>query len=161
MSVYSVSPVLMNGFSMVTATPGVNDPEVGTVARSGDEEFIFVYNDGASDISKGYGATLSGVTGYSVTVSSTTSVDIAIGVCVHATLTTGTYGWLMKKGFCNFKATPDSVVSAGARLILGDNGVWGQASTASNVSNTGNGIYGKCVAATGSAGTGVGYFSIY
>lgn len=161
MSVYNVGPVAFGSVSMVTATLGTNDPEVGTIRRDGDEEYVFVYNDGGSQISKGFGATVSAVTGYSVTVSTTTAIDVAIGVCVHATLTTGTYGWLLKRGFCNFKATPDSGVSAGARMYLGADGVWAQPSSSSNISNTGNSIYGKCVVATASAGTGVAFFQIY
>lgn len=162
MTVYSLAPVQMNGVSMVTGSLGVNDPEVGTIVRAGDEEYIFVYNAGNSQISPGYLAVVSAVTGYSVTVSSVAaSGDIPVGVCVHATLTTGTYGYLLKKGFCNFKATADSGVVAGARLIPGDDGVWGSPTTTSNVSNTQNSAYGKCMVATASAGTGVGYFSIY
>jgi hypothetical protein len=152
----------MGSVSMVTATLGVNDPEVGTICREGDEEYIFVYNDGGAQISKGYGATVSLNTGYSVTVSSVAgNNDQAIGVCVHNTLTTGTYGWLLKRGFCNFKASPDSIVSAGFRLMLGTDGVWGSPSTTSNISGTQIVTFGKCVAATASAGTGVAYFAIY
>lgn len=161
MTVSSVSPVRFGVVSMVTATLGPNDPEVGTVVREDDEEYIFVYNAGNSQISVGYGAVVSAVTGYSVTVSSLTGIDFPIGVCKHATLTTGTYGWLMKKGFSNFKATPDSGTTAGDRLVLGADGVWGAASVASNVSNTGGNVFGKAMITTVSAGTGVGYFSIY
>ena len=154
MSVYNVSPVAFGSVSMVTASLGANDPEVGTVRRVGDEEYVFVYNAGNSQVSVGYGATVSAVTGYSVSVSSVAS-DFAIGVCVHATLTTGTYGWLMKKGFGNFKAAADSSVAAGAGLILGADGVWASPSATSGP------VFGKCMIATASAGTGVGYFSIF
>lgn len=108
--------------SQVTDTLGVNDPEVGTRLRYDDEDYIFVYNAGNSQISKGQAAIVSAVTGYSVTVSSVTSVDFAVGVVKHATLTTGTYGWLLTKGFGKVQAHADVSFAAGALAILADNG---------------------------------------
>jgi hypothetical protein len=161
MSVYSVAPIRFGSVSMVTLTRGANDPEVGTIIREGDEEYIFVYNAGNSQISKGYGATVTAVSGYSVTVSSVANEDFAVGICVHATLTTNTYGWLMKKGFANFKASADSTVTAGGRIALGTDGVWYQPTVSSNVSNLQSPVFGKVMVGTASAGTAVGYFSIY
>lgn len=108
--------------SQVTSSLGVNDPEVGTRLRYGDEDYIFVYNAGNSQISPGYAAIVSAVTGYSVTVSSTTSVDFAIGVVKHATLTTGTYGWLLTKGFGKVTAEANMSFAAGALAILAADG---------------------------------------
>lgn len=161
MTYYDNSQVRFGSVSMVTATLGANDPEVGTIVRSGDEEYILVYNAGNSQISKGYGAVCSAVTGYSVTVSSLTGIDYPIGLCVHATLTTGTYGYLMKRGFGIFKSTPDSGTTAGDRIILGTDGVWGAASVASNVSNTGGNVFGKVMVGGASGVTCTGYFAIY
>lgn len=147
---------------MVTTALGPNDPEVGTVVREGDEEYIFVYNTGNSEIPPGYGATVSAVTGYSVSVSTTAGVDIPVGVCKHATLTTGAYGFLLKRGFSAFKAPANSAVTVADRLALGADGVWSAVPTVSNVSNTYNSIYGKVVQAnTASAGTGTAFFSIF
>ena len=159
MSVYDNNQVHFSGLSMVTATLGINDPEVGAVRRDGDEEYIFVYNAGNSQINPGYGAIVSAVTGYSVTLSSVSgNGDFPIGICRHATLTTGTYGWLMKKGFTNFKATADSAAVAGNQLVMGDDGVWGTKTISTGyIGNT----FGKVMIATASAGTGVGYFAIY
>lgn len=110
------------GVSQVTQTLGPNDPEVGTRLRSGDEDYIFVYNAGTTQISPGYAAILSAVTGYSVTVSSTTSVDFAVGFVKHATLTTGTYGWLLTKGFGKMTAEANMSFAAGALAILAADG---------------------------------------
>ena len=108
MTHYANRPVLFAPISMVTATLGANDPEPGYRATVGDEDYVFVYNAGNSQISPTYGAVLSAVSGYSVTVSSVTSVDFLIGVCKHATLTTATYGWLMTRGFCQVELSTNN-----------------------------------------------------
>jgi hypothetical protein len=145
------------GVSMVTATPGVNDPEVGTRLRYGDEDYVFVYNAGNSQISTGYGAILSAVTGYSVTVSSTTSVDLCVGVVKHATLTTGTYGWLLTKGFGKVVAQADASFAAGALPILAADGtVTNRTISTGFVGN----ILGKTMGAIASAGSGDCYISV-
>ena len=158
MSVYGIAPVRFGSVSMVTATLGVNDPEVGTVVQEGDEEYIFVYNAGNSQISVGQGATVSAVTGYSVTVSSTTMIDEPVGVCKHATLTTGTYGWLMKKGFGPAVAPTSSGLAAGQLLVLGGDGVWAVKSISTDAPAA---VYGKVMQATGSAGVGTAFLKIF
>lgn len=108
--------------SAVTASPSV---EVGRERKVGDESYVYVYNNGGEDIDPGLGAILSGVTGYSVTVSSVTSADFLVGVCKHATLTTGTYGWLMTRGFSSVEMIATSgTVAAGGLLELGADGAF-------------------------------------
>jgi hypothetical protein len=124
MTVYSASPIRFAGVSQVTASLGANDPEVGACIREGDEEYIFVYNTGSNaQINPGHAAVLSGVTGYSVTVSSV-SMDLAIGVCKHATITTGAYGWLCKKGFVAVEMGANYSCVTGQLLELGVDGVF-------------------------------------
>lgn len=122
MAVYGISPVLFGSVSMVTSSLGPNDPEVGTTRREGDEEYLFVYNTGSSTIGVSYGAVCSGVSGYSVTVSSTTSVDLLMGVCKHVAIPTGSYGWLMTKGFCQVEMEADNSAAAGQLLALAADG---------------------------------------
>lgn len=124
MSVYGIAPVRFGSVSMVTATLGANDPEVGTVVEEGDEKYIFVYNAGNSQISVGNGATMSGVTGYSVTVSSVTAADLFVGVCKHATLTTGTYGWLLTRGFSQVQLGANDSCTTGGVLTVGVDGTF-------------------------------------
>jgi hypothetical protein len=121
MSVYSIQANFA-GVSQVTSSLGPNDPEVGTRLRSGDEDYLFVYNAGNSQINPGHAAIVSAVTGYSVTVSSVTSVDFAVGFVKHATLTTGTYGWLLTKGFGSIEAEASASFAAGALAILAADG---------------------------------------
>lgn len=117
MAFYGVAPVAFESVSAVTATPSV---EVGTRRHEGDEHYVYVYNAGNSQISPGYGTTVSGVSGYSVTVSTTTSIDLAIGFVKHATLTTGTYGWLVTQGFTPVECVQS--ISAGGLLVLAADG---------------------------------------
>lgn len=159
MSVQSLSPVRFGSVSMVTGTLGPNDPEVGTVAREGDEEYIFVYNTGNSQISVGNGAVVSAVTGYSVTVSSLTHTDVPVGVCKHATLTTNTYGWLLRQGFGPAKA--GSALVAGDLVCLGVDGTWvAKLATTAYSQVIMPAVYGKCmVSATTGANADV-YFKL-
>lgn len=130
MSVYNEGPIRFSSISMVTATLGTNDPQVGERTREDDEEYVFVYNTGNSQISVGRAAVLSGVTGYSVTVSSVTAVDFAVGVCKHATLTTATYGWLVTKGFTQVQLGADDSATTGSVLRLALDGGFALASNA-------------------------------
>jgi hypothetical protein len=110
--------------SQVTASLGSKDPKVGTRIQEGDEEYIFVYNTGANaQINPGHCAVLSGVTGYSVTVSSV-SADLAVGICKHATITTGAYGWLMTRGFAPVEMGANYSCATGALLEIGVDGVF-------------------------------------
>ena len=110
MSFEGLAPIRFESVSAVTAT---NTVDLGTRAVDGGNEYVYVYNAGNSQISKGFAAVLSATTGYSVTVSSTTQVDIALGMVKNATLTTGTYGWLMIKGFATFCAGANDSFAAG------------------------------------------------
>ena len=122
MTHYANRPVLFAGKSMVTASLGANDPEPGYRMTDGDEDYVFVYNAGASDIEPSYGAVLSAVSGYSVTVSSTTSVDFLVGVCKHATIAAGSYGWLFSRGFVDVEMEADNSAAAGQLLTLAEDG---------------------------------------
>lgn len=146
------------GVSLVTATRGVNDPQVGDVWRNGDEDYIFVYNAGNSQISTGQCATISGVTGYSVTVSTVTGADLIVGVCHHATLTTGTYGWLARKGFVRVKMGASDSCVTGQVLTVGVDGTWALKSQATGY--VGN-VNAKSVESIASAASGYAYVSIF
>lgn len=159
MPVYSQSPIRFGSVSMVTATLGTNDPEVGTVITEGDEEYIFVYNNGTSQISVGRGAVVTAVTGYSVTVSSVTHTDVPVGVCKHATLTTGTYGWLLRKGFG--PALAGSALVAGDLVCLGADGGWvAKLATTAYSQVVMPAVYGKCMVSAAAGSSADVYFSM-
>lgn len=160
MAYESVGPVIFGGISMVTSSLGSNDPEVGTVKVEGGREYVFVYNDGGEDINPGYGCVLqSGASGYSVTVSAVTSADIVVGVVRHATLTTGTYGWAVRRGITNIEMNATSgTVAAGDLIEIGANGDFNP------VSNTTGNLapaLGKALEAIVSSASGSAYISCY
>ncbi len=148
---HSLSPIRFGTASLVTASLGPNDPKVGDRARIGDEDYLFVYNNGGASINAGHAVTVSAVTGYSVTVSTTVSAMVAVGVCKHATITTGAYGWVVTRGFSSYEA--GGVVSASENLSVAADGVWVTSSGITGI------IYGKAMVATGSGGSASAYFS--
>jgi hypothetical protein len=158
MTHYANRPVLFAGKSMVTASLGVNDPEPGYRMTDGDEDYVFVYNAGESDIAPSYGAVMSAVSGYSVTVSSTTSVDFLVGVCKHATLTTGTYGWLVTRGFTQVEMEADNSCTAGQILALAEDGEFALKSNSTGYPTP---AVGKAMEAIASAGSGTAFISVY
>lgn len=161
MSFYSDHPVAFGSVSMVTATLGPNDPELGTVRWQGNEAYILVYNGSATDIAPGLAATVTGVSGYTVTVSTVTDIDIPVGVCKHATLTSSTYGWLMIRGFAPIQASAAIAISPPNRVICGTNGFFTNVIASVATTSPYGVVVGKCVASAASASTtGMAYFSL-
>jgi hypothetical protein len=153
MTFYSADPVRFGlTLSGTTTSLGANDPEVGTRVSAGDEDYVFVYNAGNSEIAPGNGAVLSAVTGYSVTVSSVAG-DLLAGVCKNATLATGAYGWLVTKGFTAVEMDADSAASAGDILQLAADGTFEvQSGAVPHV--------GKAMEAASSGASGMAYISV-
>jgi hypothetical protein len=119
MGFYSNTPIMFGGISNVTATRG-KDPEPGMRVCYNGVDYVFVYNAGTTQISKGNVAVIAtATTGYSVTVSSAV-YGIPVGVCVHATLTTATYGWLAYRGTVEVSAP--SACAQGSSIATGANG---------------------------------------
>lgn len=158
MTHYANRPVSFAGVSMVTTSLGTNDPEPGYRITEGDEDYVFVYNAGNSTINVGKGAVLSAVTGYSVTVSSTTSADFLVGVCKHESLATGAYGWLVTRGFTSVEMGGTSgTVAAGGLIELGDDGEFYPVSN-----TTANGpVVGKAMEAIVSSASGQAFINVY
>lgn len=163
---HAVDPIAFESVSAVTATPSV---DLGTRRVYGGEEYVYVYNDTGTQISKGYGAVMSGHTGMSVIISSPTFFGACIGVVKHATLTSATYGWLLTRGFTDVKMHADSSGVAGQPIRLGLNGTFvdvaNQATltTAFSQATAPFGLMpiGVCVQATASAGTGYAYVKCF
>jgi hypothetical protein len=155
MAFNSNGPIITESVSAVTATPST---DLGTRVTVNGKTYQYVYNAGNSQISPGYGAIVSGVSGYSVTVSSTTSADFCMGFVEHATLTTGTYGWLLQEGFCNVHAAGNVAAAAGALIGLAADGAIAPKTISTGF--MGNAV-GKAMAAIGSGVSGAAFVRVF
>ncbi len=157
---YSAAPIRFGSLSMVTATLGSNDPNMGD--RCIDEngrEYRFVYNYGTT-ANVGHGVVAAtAATGYSVIVSSVTAADLVVGVVRHAPITTGAYGWVVTKGVTpvQMMATSGSVAENGL-IEIAANGFFAPISN-----TTGNfaPVIGKALAAIVSSASGNAFISCY
>lgn len=149
----SISPVLFGTPSMTTATLGNNDPEIGTRANYNGAEYVFVYNNGGTQISVHQGATITATSGYSVTVSSVTGSDALAGVCVHNTIAASAYGWLLTKGWAVVEMGANNSAAAGETLALGTDGKFARKVSA-NTDIMGSTDCGKIMSAIASGGSG-------
>jgi hypothetical protein len=157
MSVYD-SLAHFGTVSMVTATLGPNDPEVGLKRIVGDEEYIFCYNAGNSQATPGDVCTVSAVSGWSITVSTVTAVDLAAGVVKHATLTTATYGWLMTRGFGQVNMDANNSVAAGGLLVCGTDGKFFNQTISTGIPSR---PIGKAMAAIASGASGTAFITVW
>jgi hypothetical protein len=157
MTEYGNRPVRFAGVSMVTASLGANDPEVGSRTVHDGEEYVFVYNVGSSTANIGHACIVSAVSGYSVTVSSVTNVDFAVGVVKHSALATGEYGWLMTRGFMEIEMSPDNSAAVAQMLFLGPDGGF---AGVSNLTLVGSPSIAKAMEAMASGASGTAYVSI-
>lgn len=157
MSIFANEPIRFAGVSMVTASLGTNDPEVGARTTHNGEEYVFVYNVGSSTANIGHACIVSGVSGYSVTVSSVTNADFAVGFVKHSGLATGEYGWLMTRGFMEVEMSPDNSAAVGQMLNLGPDGGLAQVS---NTTGQASVYLAKAMEAMASGASGTAYVSV-
>lgn len=113
----SVGPIQMESVSNVTAT---NSVQLGTRITYQGEDYVYCYNAGNSSAPAGFGMIISGLSGNSVTVSSTAETDIPHCFVKHATAATATYFWGLVRGVV--QAQVNSTMATGVPIILGTNG---------------------------------------
>lgn len=157
----------MNGLSPIrfvspsfttTGSLGPNDPNVGDVLEYGNERYVFVYNNGATQALVGDGVVLSAVSGYSVTVSSTTSVDLLVGVVKHATLPASGYGYVCTRGFTQVNMGANLSAAAGGLLILAADGKFSNKTISTGWVAPANV---KAMGAIASGASGTAYISVW
>lgn len=155
---HSVGPVRFASVSMVTATLGANDPKPGETCTVLGEQYLFVQNIGSSTAGVSKCVTVSGVSGYSVTVSTTTSVDYVVGVVKHADIATGSYGWVMTKGFCQIQMQADNSAAAGQQVTVAADGLFALKSNSTGYPAP---SLGKVMAAVASGASATAYISLF
>lgn len=154
---YGLSPIRFVSPSFTTNTLGPNEPKVGDLIQSGNETLRFVYNGGGTQISTGQGCILTGVSGFTVTVSSTTSVDLLVGVCKHATIAASYYGYVVVNGFTPVVLSANVSATAGQLLILADNGNFIQKTISTGFVSPG---LVKCMDAIATSASGIAYVNL-
>lgn len=88
-------------------------------------EYIYCFNASNSQLSQGQFVVLAtNVSGYSVTITNATSVDIGVGMVRNTTIPTAGFGWIMSKGFAGISTDNASFVTNQC-LLLGVNGNFG------------------------------------
>lgn len=152
-----LSPIRFVSPSFVTNSLGPNDPNVGDVAVYGNEKYRFVYNVGSSTANVGDGVIVSAVSGYSVTVSSVTGVDLLVGVVKHAAIATGYYGYVVTNGFSQVNMGADLSAAAGALLVLAADGKFTAKTISTGYVGQGNV---KAMGAIASGASGTAYISV-
>lgn len=154
--------LFVDSASAVTATLPAGY-EVGMVRHEGADVYQLLYNAANSAINPTYGAvmTLTSTSGYSVTVSSVSATNVGMGIVKHATVTTGTYGWFLKRGVTNFENDVNTACVAGDGLVMGTGGTFKGASMISGQSSDIGiiNICGVAASAVASGGSGLAYFN--
>lgn len=119
-SLNSVAPICFESVSAVTLTPSI---QLGTRRSDSGIDYIYVYNNGNSQISQGLMGNIQAASmnsGYSVTVSNAASQvggPLVVGVAHNATFPTAAYGWLATRGVV-YGAPDASQVSANSNVEL-------------------------------------------
>ena len=126
MTYRSVSPVVEESVSQVTASPSV---EPGTRRFEKGEEYVYCYNSGGGQASVNLGVKfVTGASGYSIAATSLTDVfNPCVGVVKHSTMAAGDYGWVMTKGFATVKLVSASTADY-KQIALGAAGSFIEAS---------------------------------
>ena len=123
MSIDGIKQLHTESVSNTTLTPST---DLGTVRWKNQNEYVYAYNAGNSEIPPGIGVIVTGVTGASMTLTSVTQVSPAFGVVENATFATAAYGWVLTKGFVKLEVHANSAIATGDNLVLGVAGVWSE-----------------------------------
>ena len=147
MSFNSATPIIYGGISSVVSSIGGKYPEPGTRVVYDGNEYMYVKNEGTTQASPGmYLTAQAGSSNYSCTITGVASYETPVGVVRHATMTTGTYGWVLTKGYG--VAYVSASVAAGINLeTVVDTGLWTTAVTGT--------VWGKLLSAASTAGSNI------
>jgi hypothetical protein len=154
---YSVGPISFESVSNVTATPSV---QLGQVRFHDGEYYEYVF--AAKELPVGYGAVYSGPSGHTCVTTGAVSGEHCAGWVKNATISSGSYGWLLKKGVVDAKNNRASTApSVNQVAYLGsDGGFINDALVVTSAIDHGH-IVGKVLSAGASGGTGASLSLLY
>lgn len=111
---YGFQQAFMESISNVTATRSV---ELGAIRFHDGEYYEYVH--AAKELPQGYGAVKTGTSGKTCIATGSVSGELCAGFVKHATIASGSYGWLLVKGVVdakNGRAGTAPVINQVARL---------------------------------------------
>lgn len=94
------------------------------------EEYVYVYNAGATDANVGLAMVMSGLSGYSLTISSISGQDVPMCVVKHATILASGFGWGLVRGITPIQTA--STMATGAIAYLSDQGTFATFAVSAN-----------------------------
>lgn len=112
-----ISPISFESVSNVTATPSV---QLGTRRVVNGEEYVYFYNNTGSSVTAGMAMTCSGLSGYSLTRSTTADTDLVVCFNKHAAVPAGSYAWGLVRGL--IQAEFNSTMVTGIPITVGTDG---------------------------------------
>ena len=123
---YGYVNAFMETVSAVTADPSI---ELGARRIDDSKEYVYAYNAGSQDATVGYGLCCSGMSAYSVSLSSAIG-DRLFGVCQSTAIPTDSYGWLQTRGVCKVvNGTSDGTHLGEGGVTGGDSLIYGAMGT--------------------------------
>jgi hypothetical protein len=101
---------------------------LGERRREGAEEYVLIYNSGGASATIG-NAMVGGVGGVgaysaSVTTPANSTPPLALGCVKHATVTTGSYAWLLTRGDAGKLVVSNVSIATGMKVQVGVDGVF-------------------------------------
>jgi len=106
-------------FQDVSSTVGTAAAELGERSIVGGNEYLYCYNGTGSSVTQGALMVMSGLSGYTMTRSSTESADLPMVCARNTSVADGQYFWGMVRGVSPVMSI---AVAAGDLLGVGDDG---------------------------------------
>ena len=116
MGQYSVGPISFQG---VSTTVGTATAELGERKIFNGSEYLYCYNGTGSSVTQGALMVMSGLSGYTMTRSSTESADLPMVCAANTSIADGQYFWGLVRGVVSVMSI---AVAAGDLIGVGDDG---------------------------------------
>jgi hypothetical protein len=148
-----LSPIAFESISNVTATPSVS---LGTRRIVNGEEYVYFYNNTGSAVTAGMAMTVSALSGYSLTRSTTADTDLIVCFNKHAAVPAASYAWGLTRGVV--QAEFNSTMATGVPITVGTDG---QVKTFSTSTGSYAVYYGKVLSSATATSFGLCYVKCF